>query len=431
MTSTRSSVIKEKLGNLGMVEVIDYRLQDILQPVAQGGFTKIKSYFLNADSFKKCLMRAKRHAGQAVDPMIYCDYYILLERMYILYTFYQRTYDAKVIDNLKKTVEQKDEKIDRLEAKLDAQNAKLDKQSEQINDLLGYARNTKDQLTTANTKLDKQSEELATTHGKLDTTNNQLTTTNKKLDTTITKLESVQKSVQNIASVITTGFNMFTSFVKNNIFSSANKTHANESKKYLTLLGKNGKISKMKIQYLVAKKRRDDSYDVYMKCTNVDGIYTALKKIHDTTSSTIIGPFAIGLNLNEINSEIKTLKDLIPDIATTKKFRYEFDLEKLVERMRNAHLNNYEESNEIIKYIIEQDSAFNADLLKSIQHLLDMYVTNGHVYRPAKYYVDSALEEIMKYVERDFNDDNKIIKMIEENGEAVLRKQIEELSKSV
>ena len=73
-------------------------------------------------------MRAKRCPGQAVDPTIYCDYYILLERMYILYTFYQRTYDAKVIDNLKKTVEQKDEKIDRLEAKLDAQSEMMAKQ---------------------------------------------------------------------------------------------------------------------------------------------------------------------------------------------------------------------------------------------------------------------------------------------------------------
>ena len=52
-------------------------------------------------------MRAQRRPGQAVDPMIYCDYYIL-------YIFYQRTYDAKVIDNFKKTVEQKDEKIDEM-----------------------------------------------------------------------------------------------------------------------------------------------------------------------------------------------------------------------------------------------------------------------------------------------------------------------------
>jgi hypothetical protein len=54
-----------------MVESIDYLLPDIRQQVDNSGTKYVKDYFLNADSFKKCLMRAKRHTGQAVDPMIY------------------------------------------------------------------------------------------------------------------------------------------------------------------------------------------------------------------------------------------------------------------------------------------------------------------------------------------------------------------------
>jgi len=35
---------------------------------------------LTPEAFKKCLMRAQRRPKQKVDPVIYCDYYLLLEK---------------------------------------------------------------------------------------------------------------------------------------------------------------------------------------------------------------------------------------------------------------------------------------------------------------------------------------------------------------
>jgi hypothetical protein len=39
---------------------------------------------LTPEAFKKCLMRAQRRPRQKVDPVIYCDYYLLLEKTYKL-----------------------------------------------------------------------------------------------------------------------------------------------------------------------------------------------------------------------------------------------------------------------------------------------------------------------------------------------------------
>ena len=89
VTSNRSSTIKEKLDNLVLVENEDYLLQDVLQQVPSG--TKhTKVYLLTPEAFKKCLMRAQRRPRQKVDPVIYCDYYLLLEKTYKLYTDYEK-----------------------------------------------------------------------------------------------------------------------------------------------------------------------------------------------------------------------------------------------------------------------------------------------------------------------------------------------------
>jgi len=79
MSSIRSSVVKEKLDALGLVEDEEYRLQDILQNLSSGGRPK-KVYMLTPEAFKKCLMRAQRRPNQTVDPVVYCDYYLLLEK---------------------------------------------------------------------------------------------------------------------------------------------------------------------------------------------------------------------------------------------------------------------------------------------------------------------------------------------------------------
>jgi phage anti-repressor protein len=96
MTSSKSDHIKEKFENSGLVEGVDFILKESEQSV-NSGVKYSKDYYLNVDSFKLCLLTAQRRPGQEVDPFIYSDYYILLERIYILYTYYQRTYNAKLI----------------------------------------------------------------------------------------------------------------------------------------------------------------------------------------------------------------------------------------------------------------------------------------------------------------------------------------------
>jgi hypothetical protein len=77
------------LNALELVEAEDYQLQDVLQNLPQGGRPK-KVYMLTPEAFKKCLMRAQRRPKQKVDPVVYCDYYLLLEKTYKLYTDYEK-----------------------------------------------------------------------------------------------------------------------------------------------------------------------------------------------------------------------------------------------------------------------------------------------------------------------------------------------------
>jgi hypothetical protein len=88
VTSIRSSVIKEKLEQLGLTVGDDYLLQDVLQQDGQHGGANKKAYILTPKAFKKCLMRAQRRANQPVDPTIYVDYYLLLEDIFGLYREY-------------------------------------------------------------------------------------------------------------------------------------------------------------------------------------------------------------------------------------------------------------------------------------------------------------------------------------------------------
>jgi len=54
MSSQRSSAVKVKLDALGLVENEEYRLQDVLQPVPQGGYSTKKVYMLTPEAFKRC-----------------------------------------------------------------------------------------------------------------------------------------------------------------------------------------------------------------------------------------------------------------------------------------------------------------------------------------------------------------------------------------
>lgn len=60
-------------------------------------------------------MRAQRRPNQRVDPVIYCDYYLLLEKIYKLYTEYEKTILEHVNKNLQENIEQKDKQIANIE----------------------------------------------------------------------------------------------------------------------------------------------------------------------------------------------------------------------------------------------------------------------------------------------------------------------------
>jgi hypothetical protein len=92
MSSIISSDVKVKLNALELVENEEYSLlQDVLQQwKGSRGIKYKKVYMLTPEAFKKCLMRAQRRPNQTVDPVVYCDYYLLLEKTYKLYTDYEK-----------------------------------------------------------------------------------------------------------------------------------------------------------------------------------------------------------------------------------------------------------------------------------------------------------------------------------------------------
>ena len=127
MTSGRSNDVNKKLNALDLVENVDYsELRDVSQLRPQGGTSIKKIYMLTPEAFKKCLMRAQRRPRQKVDPVIYCDYYLLLEKTYKLYTDYEKQllniqlehqahqleHQAHQIEHQAQTIEQTSQKLE-------------------------------------------------------------------------------------------------------------------------------------------------------------------------------------------------------------------------------------------------------------------------------------------------------------------------------
>ena len=101
MTSNRSFHVKDKLDALELIEDIDYSLPNDVRAVERCARNKtyqslqshtrsIQNCRLTATALRACLMRVQRRPKQKVDPVIYCDYYLLLEKTYKLYTDYEK-----------------------------------------------------------------------------------------------------------------------------------------------------------------------------------------------------------------------------------------------------------------------------------------------------------------------------------------------------
>ena len=120
MTSGRSNDVNKKLNALDLVEDVDYLLRDVSQQVPSGTkYTKV--YLLTPEAFKKCLMRAQRRPRQKVDPVIYCDYYLLLEKTYKLYIDYEKRLLSIQLEHQAQELKQKDHQIEQTCQKLEEQ----------------------------------------------------------------------------------------------------------------------------------------------------------------------------------------------------------------------------------------------------------------------------------------------------------------------
>jgi hypothetical protein len=171
MTSDRSSAVKTKLDALGMVEGVDFELQDILQLRKQGGTNIVKSYILTPESFKKCLMRSRRYTGQDVDPAIYADYFLLLEKLVKLFSLYEKTKADSIIASQNVRIEfmiaEMQSEREAAQRRDEAAKQRDAEQQRKINELLGYAVETKEALVETkealvetNVKLDDVKTEL-------------------------------------------------------------------------------------------------------------------------------------------------------------------------------------------------------------------------------------------------------------------------------
>jgi hypothetical protein len=124
-SSKRSSDVKEKLDALGLVEDEEYNLRDVPQVRKNRGTVVKKVYMLTPEAFKKCLMRAQRRPKQTVDPVVYCDYYLLLEKTYKLYTDYEK----QLLNN---QLEQKDQQLEQNQQQLEQKDQQLEQNQQQL-----------------------------------------------------------------------------------------------------------------------------------------------------------------------------------------------------------------------------------------------------------------------------------------------------------
>ena len=161
VTSTESSDIRKKLRALGLSENEDFEVGDISELRIQGGTSTKKIYHLTPKAFKLCLMRARRYSTQTVDPTIYCEYYLILENVHAYYIRYEKMFMASrearllgekedriselCVQVAEQTLVIKDQSGDIKELKDMSKDQinKIDEQSNQIAQLLGYAKDTK------------------------------------------------------------------------------------------------------------------------------------------------------------------------------------------------------------------------------------------------------------------------------------------------
>ena len=84
-------------------------------------------------------MRARKYPKQKVDPKVYSRYYLLLEKIYKLYTDYEKKLLNKqleqkdqIIDQNKEQLEQKDQELQQKDHQLEQKDVQLEQKSQQL-----------------------------------------------------------------------------------------------------------------------------------------------------------------------------------------------------------------------------------------------------------------------------------------------------------
>lgn len=135
-----SRVIKDCLAKSNLIENEDYRVENVLlQDLRHGGSNK-KEYKLTPYAFKLCLIRSKNENK-------YAKYYLMLEEILYYYREYQNQYQQVIINNISK------------------ENKTL---NEKIEELLHYAKETKETLDDTKEELDDLNDKFDDLNEKVD-----------------------------------------------------------------------------------------------------------------------------------------------------------------------------------------------------------------------------------------------------------------------
>ncbi len=150
INTNRSSQIKDTMKQYGLIEDEDYRVQDVLQPVRQGGFVTKKEYMLTKKAFKFSLMRAR-------NSYEYAHYYYLLELVNGLYYEYLDKYNAKLLIVKNAKIDEQTGKIDQLLVENQDLKADIQRVLERTNHIV----NQNNTMTQQNEGLKQQANDLS------------------------------------------------------------------------------------------------------------------------------------------------------------------------------------------------------------------------------------------------------------------------------
>ncbi len=109
---------------------------------------------MTPDVFKMCLMRCNK-------PRKYADYYLILEKVFVYYNRYEKAY-------LNFLCSGKDDKIDNLTMEVRECRLEMKEQTLQINALLGFATDAKEDAKAAKADAEVIKEKLDDAHDRLD-----------------------------------------------------------------------------------------------------------------------------------------------------------------------------------------------------------------------------------------------------------------------